>query len=243
MWEVRELITITSCTQKRATKSDLMIHCADLPNPHQVPALRPRDGRDHMVKDWLLNQPGVQDFIDRQVRLILNTRPDTVTTTCAAGKHRSVMIAEAIAQALETQGQPANVKHRELGKPRKPRGNDGMGSRHQRQRQRLNAQLIDGTPCWWCGRPMDRTHDLHADHSESRKFAGPNVLADRLLHGACNEQRGHGGDRDHRRPILGAEDAFEMLPIRLKGGGIDDRHLDEPKTPDLHSPTTWFKWA
>lgn len=238
-------IAITSSTHKRAPRADLMIPCADLPNPHQVPGLRPRDGRNPMVRDWLLTQPGVTEFINRQVTRILTEKPATITTTCTAGKHRSVMIAEAIAQELTTHGHTVTVTHRELDKPKQPR-RDGMGWRHQKQRERLRAQLKEGTPCWWCGRPMHRTHDLHADHSTSRHYAGVDALADRLLHGACNEQR-QKGDNDDRRPSLGQPDAFTMLPIRLKNGGTDSRYPGEPTAAPQSAPppaaVSTFTWG
>ncbi len=38
-------INITSSTRKHPHPADMLIDCANLPNPHEVPALRPRDGR------------------------------------------------------------------------------------------------------------------------------------------------------------------------------------------------------
>lgn len=216
-------IAITSSTRKQAPRADLTINCANLPNPHQVPGLRPRDGRNPMVKDWLNNQPGVTEFIDQQLQRILHEQPSTITTTCNAGRHRSVMVAEALAAGLQERGHTTMVTHLELEKPKQPR-RDGMGWRHQKRRRQLNAQLKDGEACWWCGRPMHREHVLHADHSESRKHAGIESKADRLLHGACNEQRGAGEERDGRRPALNLPGCFEALPIRLKAGGTDTRY-------------------
>lgn len=40
---------------------------------------------------------------------------------------------------------------------------------------------------------------LAADHTHARANGG--TLADRLLHGKCNKQRGK-GDRDHMRPAI-----------------------------------------
>lgn len=84
----------------------------------------------------------------------------------------------------------------------------GLGHRHQTQRRSLLYNHKDGTPCWWCGKPMyrDKTKNcdgqvLEADHTIPRSKAGPNNLADRLLHTTCNRQRG-AGDRDHLRPAL-----------------------------------------
>jgi len=138
--------------------------------------------------------------------------------------------------------------HGEPEKPKQPR-RDGMGWRHQKIRRALNAQLKDGEPCWWCGRPMHREHVLHADHSKSRKYAGIYAKADRLLHGACNEQRGAGGERDKRRPALNLPDSYEPKPIRLKAGGTDTRYdaktaprsaVERPTEPRVHTST--FTW-
>ncbi|QDF17177.1 HNH endonuclease [Gordonia phage William] len=91
----------------------------------------------------------------------------------------------------------------------------GLGQPHKNQVKHLKASHVDGTPCWWCGRPMylDRTrnwdHDptstdrasgsLAGDHTHARAHGGTH--ADRLLHGTCNKQRGD-GRRDHQRPAL-----------------------------------------
>lgn len=75
-------------------------------------------------------------------------------------------------------------------------------------------RLTDGELCWWCNLPMRKEAKknfdglaLAADHSQARSLGG--MLADRLLHGSCNSQRGD-GSRDHRRPALtGVEVAQE----------------------------------
>ena len=75
----------------------------------------------------------------------------------------------------------------------------GYGGRHKRIRQSLLAQLVDGTPCSWCGKPMykdkERNFDkaaLEADHERSIKYFGKHQNATRLLHRRCNRQRGAG---------------------------------------------------
>ena len=83
----------------------------------------------------------------------------------------------------------------------------GLGYKHQQQRANLLRRHIDGTPCWWCGKPMYkepiRNFDkkaLHADHINPRAKAGiTNNPPDRLMHHTCNSQRGD-GSRDHERP-------------------------------------------
>lgn len=69
----------------------------------------------------------------------------------------------------------------------------GLGHDHQKQRQRLLARLVDGTPCDWCGQPMTREMELDADHELARSRGGKK--AGRLLHARCNRSRG-AGDRD-----------------------------------------------
>ncbi|QXU53625.1 hypothetical protein [Rhodococcus sp. LW-XY12] len=109
----------------------------------------------------------------------------------------------------------------------------GLGWDHQKTRERLLRNHVDGTPCWWCSLPMFRNrtnnwdHDptsndpasgsLAADHSQARAHGG--TQADRLLHGTCNKER-QDGRRDHLRPAvtghrIGAEESEEPLGIRL----------------------------
>lgn len=84
----------------------------------------------------------------------------------------------------------------------------GLGWDHQQQRRRLLLSHIDGTPCWWCGRPMYREptrnwdhRALHADHSTSRANGGRK--ADRLMCDTCNKQRGDGSFDDVRPVAIG----------------------------------------
>lgn len=94
-----------------------------------------------------------------------------------------------------------------------------LGWVHQQARAALMRKHSDGAKCEWCGRPMygdanrHKNFDykagstnpdsgkLHADHSkmsraEALRLGLPVPRADRLLHGACNIQRGDGGN-DH----------------------------------------------
>lgn len=81
----------------------------------------------------------------------------------------------------------------------------GYGHSHQKQRRVMLAQLVDGSPCEECGRPMFKNASknfdgaaLEADHGpgSALKYAvdKQRVRATRLLHRTCN-RRGGAWDR------------------------------------------------
>lgn len=98
----------------------------------------------------------------------------------------------------------------------KPKGTTerGYGWRHQQNRQRLLYNLVDGTPCPGCGKPMykkpEKNHDgaaLEADHTRDLKHHGPGD-ADRLLCRTCNRARKDG--HDERLPLNKAKREAEQ---------------------------------
>jgi UPF0042 nucleotide-binding protein len=105
--------------------ADLVVDCRFLPNPHWVPALRPRTGLDEPVREYVLKQPGAEGFLDAYAHLLRDMadgflregkRYVTVAVGCTGGKHRSVAMSEALAARLETLGLPVLVIHRDLGR-------------------------------------------------------------------------------------------------------------------------------
>ena len=97
-----------------------------IPNPHWVPALRPYTGKDHPVSDYVLEQNGVNAFIDSYVKMMEpviegyraeNKHYATLAFGCTGGKHRSVAITEEIAKRLEAfPGVKVRVNHRDMGR-------------------------------------------------------------------------------------------------------------------------------
>ena len=96
-----------------------------LPNPHWVPALRPKSGRDAGVADYVMSQDGAREFLDRFVPLIVDVgkgylregkRFMTVAVGCTGGKHRSVAMSEEITLRLLGHGVDARAAHRDLGR-------------------------------------------------------------------------------------------------------------------------------
>ncbi|MFC4909184.1 RNase adapter RapZ [Actinomadura gamaensis] len=105
--------------------ADLVVDCRFLPNPHWVPELRPKTGRDADVRDYVLAQPGAKQFLDAytEVLRLLTTGYEregkhyvTLAVGCTGGKHRSVAMAEQIAARLRDEGVEVQVAHRDLGR-------------------------------------------------------------------------------------------------------------------------------
>jgi UPF0042 nucleotide-binding protein len=105
--------------------ADLVVDCRFLPNPHWVPELRPKTGRDAPVRDFVLAQRGAKEFLDAYTE-VLRLLTDgyeregkhyvTLAVGCTGGKHRSVAMAEQIAARLRDEGLDVQVAHRDLGR-------------------------------------------------------------------------------------------------------------------------------
>ncbi|MFD0737203.1 RNase adapter RapZ [Planotetraspora mira] len=105
--------------------ADLVVDCRFLPNPHWVPELRPMNGLDTPVRDYVLNQPGAKEFLDGYedvfgVVAAGYTREGksyvTLAVGCTGGKHRSVAMAEEIGSRLREDGMDVQVSHRDMGR-------------------------------------------------------------------------------------------------------------------------------
>ncbi len=106
--------------------ADIVMDVRFLPNPHWVDSLRPHSGQHPEVRDYVLGQSGAVEFLDSYHRLLgvvidgyrrEGKRYMTVAIGCTGGKHRSVAMAEALADRL--QGGAAltvRVLHRDLGR-------------------------------------------------------------------------------------------------------------------------------
>ncbi|EWT05523.1 glmZ(sRNA)-inactivating NTPase [Intrasporangium chromatireducens Q5-1] len=105
--------------------ADIVLDMRFLPNPHWIPDLRPLTGRDERVSGFVMEQEGAREFLDR-VQALLETmsggyiregrRYITVAVGCTGGKHRSVAMAEALADRLDAELVDTFVVHRDLGR-------------------------------------------------------------------------------------------------------------------------------
>ena len=102
--------------------ADWVIDARMLPNPHYEPALRPLTGRDPAVIRFLDEQEPVQGFIADVRGLLGRWLPEvvrdsrsylTVAIGCTGGRHRSVYLAERLAQSFAPDWRVL-VRHRGL---------------------------------------------------------------------------------------------------------------------------------
>ncbi len=105
--------------------ADMVADMRFLPNPHWVPHLRALNGRDAEVSDYVMAQPGTEEFLDHYDDLMAmvsegylreGKRFVTIGFGCTGGKHRSVALSEALANRLRKQGIETLVVHRDLGR-------------------------------------------------------------------------------------------------------------------------------
>jgi UPF0042 nucleotide-binding protein len=105
--------------------ADIVVDCRLLPNPHWVAELRPLTGLNPLVRDYIFEQVGATDFVDAYAALLRRYEEGyaregkhyaTVAVGCTGGKHRSVAIAEELAERLRGDGVDVRVIHRDLGR-------------------------------------------------------------------------------------------------------------------------------
>ena len=104
---------------------DMVIDCRFLANPYWDEALRPLTGLDQPILDYLYALEETEPFLDRLTSLLELLVPAyrqegkaylTIALGCTGGRHRSVAMAEAVAQRLKAFGVDARVHHRDVAK-------------------------------------------------------------------------------------------------------------------------------
>jgi UPF0042 nucleotide-binding protein len=109
---------------------ELLFDVRHLPNPHFIPELKPLSGHDKRVVNYLKSQPEVKETLNRFSELLDYLLPlykregksyVTVGIGCTGGRHRSVMMANALGRRLRTAGFDARVVHRDVRKSNRHR--------------------------------------------------------------------------------------------------------------------------
>jgi UPF0042 nucleotide-binding protein len=104
---------------------DMLLDVRFLPNPHWVRELRPLPGTSPKVRAYVKRQEAYGPFIERVAALLDVTVPGfgaegkaylVLGIGCTGGRHRSVVVAEDLAQYFRTHDLPVAVEHRDLGR-------------------------------------------------------------------------------------------------------------------------------
>ena len=105
--------------------SDLVLDVRFLPNPFYVDELRPLTGNDAPVADYICHYPQTYEFLKKEIEMLDFLVPQyinegksqlVISVGCTGGQHRSVFIANKIAEYLHTKGYLVETIHRDVQK-------------------------------------------------------------------------------------------------------------------------------
>jgi UPF0042 nucleotide-binding protein len=121
----RMVVSVTSFGFKYGVppEADMVFDARFLPNPNFVARLKRLTGSHPRVVEFLREQPDTETFLRRLVSLLRFVLPRhekegrsyvTLAVGCTGGRHRSVMLANALGTAVENMGYAARVYHRDV---------------------------------------------------------------------------------------------------------------------------------
>ncbi|MBT5265316.1 MAG: RNase adapter RapZ [Rhodospirillaceae bacterium] len=103
--------------------ADMVFDVRFLNNPHWDTDLRPLDGRDASVAEFIARDEGFAPFFANLIGLIEPLLPRykaegksylTLAVGCTGGQHRSVFVSEELAKRLKSGGHPVTLLHRDV---------------------------------------------------------------------------------------------------------------------------------
>ena len=112
-------------------EADLVFDVRFLRNPHYLPALKPLTGRDGAVAAYVVGDPGYRPFVNGLETLLEPLLPRfdaegksylTIAIGCTGGRHRSVTVAEELAEWLRGLGRSVTLSHRDAAVAGEPGG-------------------------------------------------------------------------------------------------------------------------
>lgn len=104
-------------------EADLMFDLRFLPNPYFEKNLKPLSGQDQNIKEFVLGGELGANFIEHLLDFLLYLLPLyakegryrlTLALGCTGGRHRSVAVAETVAENLKNNGKQISIEHRHL---------------------------------------------------------------------------------------------------------------------------------
>ena len=109
-------------------EADTVIGTRGMPNPYYVEELKHKTGLDQAVRDYVFSTPEAERYFEAVLEMLrqriafyglydspLKT-PLVIAIGCTGGKHRSVSMTLRLARALEQEGVPLRVLHRDIQK-------------------------------------------------------------------------------------------------------------------------------
>ncbi|MEM6467725.1 MAG: RNase adapter RapZ [Pseudomonadota bacterium] len=118
-------VSVQSFSFKRGTPRglDMVYDVRFLRNPHWDQTLKPFDGRDQAVADYIKADPRYGSFLEKLTDLVTFLLPAyqeegksyvSIGMGCTGGQHRSVHLTEVLANSLAQAGWRVSTRHREL---------------------------------------------------------------------------------------------------------------------------------
>lgn len=105
--------------------ADIVMDVRFLPNPFYIPELKHKTGNDQEVQEYVMQSEQAQHFYQHLLSLLEEALPGyihegksnlTVAIGCTGGQHRSVTIANRLAEDLQGAGYKVNLYHRDVDK-------------------------------------------------------------------------------------------------------------------------------
>lgn len=104
--------------------ADLIVDVRFLTNPYFIPKLKPLDGANPKIRDFVLGQQTTQPFLTKYLDLLDFLVPLyekegkaylTIAVGCTGGRHRSVVIASEVCDHIAASGRQVAKLHRDIG--------------------------------------------------------------------------------------------------------------------------------
>ena len=104
-------------------EADIVIDVRFLPNPYYVPSLKKLTGRNKKIKDYVFRSELADEFITMEHELLLTIIPGyinegkyhlNVAFGCTGGHHRSVAVAETMAEIFAREDYRVTLEHRDM---------------------------------------------------------------------------------------------------------------------------------
>ena len=106
-------------------ESDMVMDVRFLPNPHFVPELKKFTGLDEGVRDFVLAKQDTKVFVEKFTDMLEFLLPQyrregksylTISIGCTGGRHRSVVIVEALREFFTGRNIKIKITHRDAEK-------------------------------------------------------------------------------------------------------------------------------